>query len=323
MQVDVLFIDAVTPRPYNAETLERESLGGTESSVIRLSEGFASKGLKVAILQNFEFIMHQSDGGVYYMPFSWAGTLKPKNVICLRAMPNFEQYPDAKWFIWMHDLAFESSYKSYIEPMLKYNATGIAVSDWHIQNILEFTPKMPLKRIYSPVDESCYNYNRSGEVDPFQLVWMSSPHKGLDRALDIFKELREKDSRFKLVVFNPGYWYESQKPMGNVVSLPRTKREIMRSIISRSLCVFYPTDFRETFGLVASEGNALGTPMATYKVAALAESVSPENGFCENKDQLIQTILKWSAGDRPKVTGQERFKFEEIYKDWKKVLKFT
>ncbi len=323
MILDVLFVDMVTPRPYNWETLEKESLGGTESSVIRLSEGFATKGLKVAIMQPFEFIAHQSDNKVWYMPLSWASALKPKNVICLRALPNFEQYPNAKWFVWFHDLATTSNYSAYLDTMVKYNATGIAVSDWHVQNILQHCPGMPIKRIYSPVDESCYSYVRQGDVDNLQLVWLSSPHKGLDKALDLFQTLRETNPGYKLVVFNPGYWFETQKPMRNVINLPKAKREIMRSIISRSLCVFYPTAFEETFGLVAAEANAMGTPLACYKVAALAESVSPGNGFCASPEELAAKIGIWSNGGRPVVSGQEEFRFEEIYKDWEKILKIT
>lgn len=319
MNLDVLIIDATTPKPYNWETLERESLGGTESSVVRLSEGFGSKGLKVAVMQPYEFVAHESPNKVQYLPLSWASILKPKNVICLRAKPKFEMYPDAKFFVWFHDLAENGDYAVYTQDMIKYNATGVAVSDWHTTNILQAAPGMPLVRIYSPVDESCYSYPPVEKVDPFQLVWMSSPHKGLDKALDVFKELQEKDSRFKLIVFNPGYWYETQRPSRNVIYLPKATRKVMRSVVAHSLCLFYPTDFQETFGLVAAEANCLRVPVATYSVAALQESVG--NEFCTSKEDLLNKIYSWSQGNRPPVLGQDRFKFEEVYKDWVEVLK--
>ncbi len=318
MKIDILFIDAACSKQYNYNSLEEDTIGGTESSTIRLAEGFGSKGLKVAIANRFNSSIEESPNQVQYIPIYMANKIHSKNTIFIRACGVWENFPESKKFLWLHDASKldHNNMSTWVPNIIKHQVQGVAVSDWHIQNILSIAPGMPLKRIYSPVDEFCYR--KPSAYDHNQLVWLSSPHKGLKQALETFKKLRQKDPNFKLAVFNPGYYHEDMNLPENVVVLPEMSKKVLRSVVSKSLCIFYPTYFEETFGLVAAESNALGTPVASYKIAALAESSS--GPFAESEDQLINQVLEWKAGKRPVVTGQERFRFETIYQDWLKVL---
>ncbi len=319
MKLDILFIDVACSKPYNLDSLENDSLGGTEGSTIRLAEGFAKKGHKTAVIQHFDFSPTVSENGVHYLPQHYIDIVTAKNVIHLRYRGNLHKFPKSKQFIWMHDACKpdHNNHSDWPEFLKPYNVQCIAVSDWHIENIHSLAPTLNVKRIYSPVDETCYTYPRK-PYDKNQLVWMSSPHKGLDMALEIFKEMQLKTPELKLVVFNPGYWFEKEKNYRNVIYLPKCSKAIMRSIVSQSLCLFYPTRFEETFGLVAAECNAMGTPVACYPIAALQESCN--NEFSEDSENLKSRVLAWRES-RPVVIGQERFKFETIYKDWVKLLR--
>lgn len=320
MRTDILFIDCACQKPYDHNSIENDSLGGTEASTIRLAEGFASKGHKVTVVQRFDRDLVTSPNGCMYAPNYMSNKIQAKNTIFIRGCGYWEKFPDTKKFLWLHDATRldHNNMNKWIDGIVKNKVQGIAVSDWHIKNIHSISPEMPLIRIYSPVDETCYTYPRPTKVDENQLVWMSSPHKGLKQALETFQKLRGIDPKFKLAVFNPGYHYEDLDTVENVMFIPEISKRILRSVVSQSLCLFYPTDFEETFGLVAAESNALGTPVASYSVAALAESsIGP---FADSEDQLINQILEWKAGKRPVVIGQERFRFETVYQDWLKVL---
>jgi glycosyltransferase involved in cell wall biosynthesis len=318
MNVDVLFVDFACSKPYTHESLENDSIGGTESSTIRLAEGFNSKGLSVCIIQHCDFTPSQSPNGVIYAPIGWLNQVKAKNVIHLRNRSNLGKFPESKNFIWFHDAAgvTHNNVSDWAEPMIKNNVMGVCVSDWHKQNLLRFAPTMPLTRIYSPVDELCYEYPRYDKVDVNQLVWMSSPHKGLKEALEVFRHIRSFRHEMKLVVFNPGYYEEDIGMIPGVVLAPMVRRKALRSVLAQSLCLFYPTKFEETFGLVAAEANALGTPVACYDVAALVES---SKQTFKSRDDLMRSVFEW-RDNRPLVVGQSRFRFANVWKDWFEVL---
>lgn len=317
MKFDIAFIDMACSKPYTYDTLENDSIGGTEGSTIRLAEGFASKGHKVCIVQRHDILPFTSPAGVRYLPMRWLSAVRPTNVIHLRGRQHFDKFKGSKQFAWLHDAcSIEhnniSDWHTYTMP---FNVKCISVSDWHTENIKSVNPNLDIQRIYSPVDEICYNFPRSQEnIDKYQLVWMSSPHKGLIPTIEVFNKLLQMDTRFKLIVFNPGYFKQHLESSNNIRFLTETKREAMRQVIAQSLCLFYPTQFEETFGLVAAEANALGTPVATYKIAALGESCG--NEFAKSEEDLIDKVWQWRSGQRPIVNGQARFRFENIYPQW-------
>lgn len=320
MKVDILFIDPASSKPYDHDSIENDVLGGTEQSTIRLAEGFASKGHRVAVIQRFNRPIVKSDNGVQYLPEYMGKSVRGRNTIFIRGCGRWENFKDTKLFLWLHDASKpdHNNMTKQVPDLIKYNVQAVAVSDWHIKNLLGISPGMPLVRVYSPVDETCYERPRATKVDHNQLVWMSSPHKGLKDALRVFKQLREIDRSMKLAVFNPGYYNEYLGEHENVVFIQDASRRVVKSVVSQSLCLFYPTQFEETFGLVAAEANALGTPIASYEIAALAESsVGP---FARSEQYFIEQILEWKNGKRPMVSGQQRFRFNSIYPEWCKLL---
>lgn len=319
MQIDVLFIDPACNKSYTWESHDTDGLGGTELTTIRLAEGFGSKGLKVVVAQHFNIPYLESPNKVGYCGPDWLSTLKPKNVIVLRAQGRWDMLGNAKKFVWLHDASTPTvnHLTTWVPEILKHQVTGIAVSDWHVKNLLQYAPGFPLQRIYSPVDEGFYQ--PPVDYDKNQLVWLASPHKGLKQGLEVFRELKRRQPEMKLVVFNPGYYTEPQGQHPGVAFLGSQPRSVVKSVLARSLCLFYPSVFEESFGMVAAEANALGVPVACYEIAGLAESsVGP---FCKDAEDLVTRVLEYRNVQRPKVSGQERFRFQQIFQDWLKVLR--
>ncbi len=317
MKIDILFIDPVAAMPYTFESLEG-AIGGSEAATIRLAEGFASKGHSVAVVEKYEMETYTSPNGVnYYKPY-WANVLKPKNVIFLRCRGKWEMFPESNCFVWLHDACSEThnNPSNWVDSMIQHNVLAVCQSDWHKSNLLKTAPDLPVTRIYPPCDELCYQPAR--EYDKNQLVWLASPHKGLKDAIRVFQKIRQTAPEMKLAVFNPGYYEEDVGQYENVVFLPKKSKKVLRSVLAQSLCLFYPTQFEETFGCIAAEANALGVPLATYEVGALTESsIGP---FMTSEDELIQKVLEWRNKGRPVVNGQDRFRFESIYPQWLKTL---
>ncbi len=308
-------------KPYSHESLENDSLGGTESTIIRVAEGLQYKGRNIIVVQHQLFTPVTSPSGVVYAPWSWLDVVKPKNVIHVRTQNYVSQFANCNNIIWMHDVV-NKTVRADI-PMNDISGWTteplyVSVSDWHKQNLLSVLPGARVKRIYSPVDESFVNYPRPKSYDKNQLVWMSSPHKGLEKAIELFQELLIGNPEFKLVVFNPGYYEPPKIKYPRVAYLSKASRATMKSVISQSLCVFFPTQYEETFGMFAAEANALGTPVACYPVAALTESSA--GPFAKTSDELLDTVVSWHHEGRSTPAVQPRFLFENIYQDWVSIL---
>lgn len=297
-------------------TLEREPLGGSEASVIRVAEGLASLGLKVCIVEancnEFEPVMGQH---CFFMHAKDLDKIQCKHYIQIRVDRNPQLFPKARHYVWMHDVMKKS------EDAKQRNIKVIAVSHWHKQNILNNSNYTNIKVLYNPVPEELYTTR--GVTNPNLLVWMSSPHKGLGKALELFKKIHEKNSAIQFIVFNPGYYnlnnIEVASQPGVQLYGPQSCRTLW-NVVAKCNAVFYPTEWKETFGCIAAEANALGVPLITNKIAALAESVSSEEQFVKSDEEAIEKALSWATGSRPIVEGQKEFRFKEVIMEWVKYL---
>jgi glycosyltransferase involved in cell wall biosynthesis len=229
----------------------------------------------------------------------------------------------------MHDLANEKLC-AWKDRIIENDVTVIAVSDWHKTDIQRFicdkddivNPRVTF--IYNPVDDALYSHAREENYKKNKLVWMSSPHKGLGKAVSLFTRLKEVvgNDSIELHVFNPGYLGNELVQVAGVITYGPTPPTKMWSHIRDAMCVFYPCQFKETFGLVAAEANALGVPVATYELGALPEVVSSADQLVWNNDEmgLLKKVESWYSGFRPEVKGVDKFRTTEVVKQWHSLL---
>lgn len=338
MDFDIIFLDTTANKYYDRSTLEKHALGGTEASVIRIAEGLASlivdeegNRLKVAVIQSqvpyFKPTMGQF---CFFLHSNEIENTSCKHFVQIRRNLNPTLYPAAKKYIWMHDIAKKDGSaedeSTWLKSLVDNNITLVGVSRWHKNNIKDITGYDKVKYIYNPVPDDIYvDAEVKLKYDPNILVWMSSPHKGLGKALDLFKRIRKENAKMQFVVFNPGYQNVDEYALAAMpgVSYYRpTACRPMWNVVQNALCVFYPSQWDETFGCIASEANALGTPLATYRRAGLKESVSSDVQFVDQDDEdgIVNKVLDWSKNGRPKVVGKDEFRFSSILLDWVKLL---
>ena len=204
----------------------------------------------------------------------------------------------------------------------------VGVSRWHVKNLKKYFKKYnDITYIHNPVSEKVFRRSSSpSRYDKNLLVWMSSPDKGLDKALELFKRIRTLRPSMKFKIFNPGYWPADQERLARaqgVYYLGPKPSMSMWKVVKKALCVFYPVQYDETFGLVAAEANALGTPLATYARAALPEVVSSKNQLLKKEDEkgIIKRVIHWHDHGRPVVSGKSQFKIKIIAAHWLQLFK--
>lgn len=326
---DVVFIDCSASQPYDRKSLENKPLGGVESSVIRVAEGLGALGISVAVVkasdesaqihhQEFEPIMGQF---AYFMHEKELDKMAARYLVCLRGpmhldrLGSFNKIPTQK-FVWCHDLASENI--QYWRPsLIRNNATVVAVSEWHKNQIKQHLDYDKITAIYNPVDESLYSYKRD-KVNRDLMVWASSPHKGLDKALGTFKKIHEQLPNLRLLIYNPGYIRgDVVINPGALYYGPTTLRNVWLNI-KNALCLYYATDFQETFGLVQAEANAIGCPVLGYNTGALPETINDSFQLTEpgNEAHLINRLCQWYHGEEPQIKGRNEFRLNSVLTKW-------
>jgi len=324
MIFDVVFLDITANKYYDRLTVEKEPLGGTEASIVRIAEGLGSLGLKVAVVQSrvpyFEPILGQY---AFFMHADDIPKMVCRHFVQIRSISNSHLFPKAKKYVWLHDLA-EPKIAEWKETLEKNKMFVVCVSKWHRDSVKQYLPYYSdIGYIYNPCPEHLYtDVDKREPYDTNLMVWSSSPHKGLGKALELFKEIKKQRPKMTLLIFNPGYFKLDIITQPGTACYGPTNAATVWSQVKKALCVFYPTQWDETFGCVASEANALGTPIATYERAALAEVVSSTDQMVKQDDEkaFIDMVLKWSDGGRPTVYGVDNYSQTNVVLEWVKLL---
>ena len=150
--------------------------------------------------------------------------------------------------------------------------------------------------------------------------------KGVHLLLKAFREIVSEIPEAKLLIVGKGYMEPILKTMASTLDLKRNV--IFRGLVSEeekihllqsSAVVAVPSIYCESFGVVAIEAFATGTPVIAFKVGGLAEIVDHGvNGFLANVGDLkrfteyLVTLLQ-DRKLRKKMSKNARLKAEKKY----------
>ena len=344
MHKNILLLDPDCPWEYTHNTLEEKPMGGTEATVIRLMRELAKRGHKVVLAQGARGWAAAGPKRLEYKPFRLHRLnhlMEAPDAVILLNTPKLlkkarKAFPEAKLYLWMHCFPGKRRRKMINKYVVGANAHIITVSDTlrqHVYSCLKRYPEYgrhsrtngrlaPVQTIYNPVEDSLQPDGKA--VDPSKLVFFSSPHKGLEQVLEGFKAVRKEFPHLRLCLANPGYW-----PMPE--NLPEDAVEDLGSLlhadviehVREAFCVFYPQSrFKETFGLVFAEANAVGTPVITHEEGAAREVLTNKDQLVDVRDtrQLVEKLRSWIEEGRPAVELSKRFRLSQVASNWEALL---
>lgn len=360
----VLFFDPGCPAPYSRRTLEQAALGGTESTVVRIAEA-----LDAVVLQH-----NRTEPEDRYRPSAEAAQQASRGVehlIVLRDPRAIRsacaRFPRARPYLWLHDLVRPGSKRgrrlaAAADTLARHGVTVVCVSEFQraqAQAVLErasVAQHVRTATIYNPIDDGLVPSGTP--IDAEKLVFLSSPNKGLDFALDAFEAVRHAFPRMCLSVCSPGYKsFRAAGITGPAAAIdglewlgPLPHARALAELRS-ALCVFYPNFvLPETFGLVFAEASAVGTPVLTHDCGAAAEvladprQVLPIAPAARRHERLarllpgtlrrrlaaraerrgvfapyVERIRAWRS-DRPRTTADPRFRLSAVAERWRALL---
>lgn len=329
----ILIVDPVGSKPYSLRTLNTEPLGGSEATVVRVATALAAKGHQVRVTQHNRS-EPVTESGVEYTPFGTSNDFKPTHVIVQRAplvlYTARKQYPQAKLFLHCHDLFGGEAWFKGFQALVDTQTVPVLVSDFHKSQMydtmksLNFEGQIPSRRIYNPIDE---DLRPDGTlVDPNKLLFFSSPHKGLEHTLKVFKQFANfpELKEMKLYVSNPGYFKDHElTDLRNVVNLGALSHPDAINHVRSSFAVLHLNGvYPETFGLVQAECNAVGTPFLNSKLGAVPETADHPAELIDVNDekQVIDRMIQWVRLGRPKVRGTPHLRTSRVIRDWLELL---
>lgn len=327
----ILFLDNYCIQPYDLDIYKNSSVAGTSCSIIRVAEKLSEK-IPVVIGQHKKSDITRSQN-VIYGPFkSEYAKQKWHAVVILRnpklALDVRETLSDVPMWLWMHD-PIDYKMLPFLEPLAKKNIHLVFVSKYHQKMFTDLPmlydpliPQMPHSEVvYNPIEDELHP--DSTPINKNKLVFASSPHKGLRYTLESFKELKKQYPQFELYVSNPGYMAFPENVIPGVTYLGGIPYEQNIQHLRSALCLYYPNHaFPETFGLVFTDANAVGTPVITHPLGPAVEVLNDDRQLVNTHDvqALIDRVVSWHEGNRPQVSVNTEFRISQVAKRWEQLL---
>ena len=348
--MNILIVDNKSSENYDFNYMESHSLGGTESTVLRVARELAREH-KVYISQinrteryNEEGItfIHRSEGLV-------KNEFEPDIIIILRKYRLVSDYhllyPQAKLFVWVHNFQ-HYDVLGRRHRMVQTKAQVICVSQCHrdyinkvlngglswLSRLLTFQFKnIPVTYIYNVIDSGFSKTD--GAYDKNKLFFFSSANKGLKEVMGHFAELLKTSPNYHLYIAGSTREEIKQYPLDpsllhsdSVTLLGKIPKSEIIAHLRDSFCVFYPQYIHpETFGLIYIEANCVGTPVLAHSFGATAEVIGNTEQLVDatSSDAVVNKMLDWQKNGRPVVTCQDKFQLSNVVNKWKEVLGLT
>jgi glycosyltransferase involved in cell wall biosynthesis len=298
---------------YNLDTINLFGVGGGITARVRIAHALAQLGHSVSLYINCP--MDEELGGVEYKRFQTVKNLRTdflfissSGKLDLSILNNIPR--DAKQTILMvhgiepprgMDLAcFDTFF------VLSNFVRDILVRDWHISEKKIFVSHRGIMNsFFSPVE------NWDLPKNPFDLVYVGHPEKGLAYTIEVLKQLRLKDQRFHLHVYGSEQLWGNESQSVSVTDGITYhgiigQKELAKRLEFHTFSINLQTR-QEPFGMVLIEAMRAGCVVIASNIGAYPEIVQDTlNGYLIDGEpanpeviyqvvELIENLVKDTA----------------------------
>jgi glycosyltransferase involved in cell wall biosynthesis len=285
------------------ETSLRQGIGGSETAAIQLARQLSRLGYDVQIFADpAEEHWDESGDRVQYLRHEhwarYAYNAQIDHLVCSRMVAPLKGLNSARRrYVWIHDIGLGPVGDEVCLPEVDHY---LCLSDWHRQFVHE-QHGIPLERIRvttNGVDPARYAHAGSVPRDPRQVIYSSSPDRGLDTLLEVSDAIArhvpgftvqvaygfqtwEALIRYRDVAAEVAYMERIRKLMGKpcVRYLGRISQEELARRQAGCGAWLYPTRFTETNCITAIEAGQAGCAILTSHLAGLITTVGDDGGI--------------------------------------------
>lgn len=340
----------------NWDSLEKQSLGGSESIALQMSKELAKLKNNVTAFCNTTDPGKKSDD-VTYLPLDGFGsyaTCNPHDVLIAQRMPEVfaTRMPNKLNLLWCHDLA-QGRNKDRLCSVL-WNIDKIMTVSQYMTNQYKEVTGLPDEAFWTTknginlsITDKSHSKNKRNRK---QLVYTARPERGLDVLLEkIMPRLWEQDPEISLVVATYNNTVPHMVDFYNYINgliaqnEPRVKwaghltKQDLYKLYSESGMYVYPTpsktmeNFREVSCITLQECMAMGLPVVSSNNGALPETLHPEAGILIEGDpwteayqwEFVNAVMaginddvKWQNMSRMGKKHSQELGVKELAEGW-------
>ena len=282
----IVFVDQ-GPVEYNGEFLNSSVLGGTESSIIYLSEELAKKNLQVCVICKTKAIVNHN--GVRYLPREdfylnkdWWGQYNPDLIVCINSFSHADLWkqwvPSSKIFAWMHLAGNQPATKDLgAKEKVKNIDKIVGVSNWHANNLKSYYGNEKITYIKNAISRSFLNLFQSPEElrackDKASACYTSVAERGLDILARSVPYLNKKIKFSIYSSYSDDYFTQVFNYLNKLeevqVNKPVTHTDLAAKLKTTAFFT-YPCNFEETYCISMVEAMAAGCKPIITDVGAL------------------------------------------------------
>lgn len=334
---------------WDPESVKVTGIGGSELAVIHMSKNFVDLGNKVTVYGKPK--VEGNYDGVEYKHFSKYCNLECDVLITSRAPQAIDDHYNVKSkvaYLWVHDVNCWNNLTE--ERASKFNAI-FCLTNWHKNYFLSYYKFLREEQVLvtrngiitSRFDSNVYK-------DKYKVIYSSSPDRGLDVALNVWKKVVEREPNANLHVY---YGFDCLKKamtymsdenrarnqefidnlMGkihstkNVIFHGRMSQDVLAKEFLSANVWLYPTTFTETSCISAMEAQAAGLKIISSPVAALTETVGNRGVLIDTSDYGSENYLNRVSDEVIKAinsSDEDAVKNLKVYGktlDWSNVAK--
>jgi glycosyltransferase involved in cell wall biosynthesis/tetratricopeptide (TPR) repeat protein len=293
-KLDIIFWTGQAWETWDPTTLEGKGTGGSEIACVNMAREFVKRGHKVTVYGDPE-----KEGvyeGVDYKHHNHGKNMECDIFISSRAPWAADCGIKARAkFLWVHDIHCGPADANMHRLLLKFDRI-FCLSNWH---------KSYFHQTYNFLDPASIVVTRNGiDVNRFKdvsattpkgnnLIYSSSPPRGLDLLLDLMPEIISRVPDAKLDVYY-GFWvwekmanaYNNQADKDNIQRFKnrlsttpgvtfhdRVSQSELAKAFMKAKVWSYCTEFLESSCISAMEAQAAGCVPVTSRIAAVAETM--------------------------------------------------
>lgn len=300
----ICFFTQPIPEAWHPKTLKESGSGGAELCIMNLAPMFKADGWRVVIFGTPGENRGVYEGVEYWNTEEFVSQEKFKVLVSSRSTLPFQEKPNADAsFLWNHDVNLGPD----AAPFMSVPDKVIGLTEWHSKHLQKLYNIPENKMTIIPNGVSLDRFPlKKWNHDQNKLIYSSSPDRGLDQLLGIWKYIKSRYPDLELHIYYGWHMIdkiiEHYKEMGvnqqsdylkqfktkimhqidflggeeaGIYQHGRVNQDVLAEAMMGSNIWPYPTTFAETFAITAIEMQAAGVIPVTSNLAALTETVAP------------------------------------------------